>query len=57
MVLVSIEVEEFFPYNTQLKRMDVVCRVSEKYFALTLYRLFSAEMKERSQGNVNSICC
>ena len=38
--------------------MDLMCRGSEKYFALILYRLFSAESDERSRkGNVNSIYC
>ena len=36
--------------------VDVVCRGSEKYFALMLYRLLSAEGDERRRkGNVNLI--
>ena len=35
-----------------------MCRGSEKYFALMLYRLFSAELNEEGRGgNVNSIYC
>ena len=38
--------------------MDFKCRGSTKYFALMLYRLFSAELDERRWGgNVNSIYC
>ena len=32
-----------------------MCRGSEKYFVLILYRLFSAESKKRLEGNVNLI--
>ena len=34
-----------------------MCRDSEKYFALMLYRLFSAEYMEISKGTVNLIYC
>ena len=34
-----------------------MCRGSEKYLALMLYRLFSAECDELREGNVNSIYC
>ena len=34
-----------------------MCRDSEKYFVLMLYRLFSAEIEKRKKGNVNLICC
>ena len=38
--------------------MDFKCKGSTKYFALMLYRLFSAELDERRcGGNVNSIYC
>ena len=39
--------------------MDVVCRGSEKYFVLMLYRLFSAaeRYKRKREGNVNLIYC
>ena len=40
------------------QRMDFKCKGSTKYFALMLYRLFSAELDERRcGGNVNSIYC
>ena len=35
--------------------MDLMCRDSEKYSALMLYRLFPAKEKETFKGNVNSI--
>ena len=40
-------------------RMDLMCRGSKKYFALMLYRLFSAEDDAVSlrEGNVNPIYC
>ena len=37
--------------------MELVCRGSEKYFALMLYFLFFAEEEETLEGNVNSIYC
>ena len=39
--------------------MNLMCRGSEKYFVLMLYRLFSAErdLKRPLLGNVNSIDC
>ena len=38
--------------------MDFKCKGSTKYFALMLYRLFSAELDERRcGGNVNSFYC
>ena len=37
--------------------MDVVCRSSAKYFVQILYRLFSAELVKKREGNVNLIYC
>ena len=37
--------------------MNLMCRGSEKYFVLMLYRLFSAELKKWMLGKVNSIYC
>ena len=37
--------------------MDVVCRGGKKYFALMLYRLFSAELDKKLEGSVNLIYC
>ena len=37
--------------------MNLMCRGSEKYFVLMLYRLFSAELEKIREGNVNLIWC
>ena len=59
MVLVYRRTSIFFPKIMYLSlRMDLMCRGSKKYFALMLYRLFSAEHGGTVlQGNVNLIYC
>ena len=37
--------------------MNFMCRGSEKYVVLMLYRLFSAELEIGIEGNVNLIYC
>ena len=43
----------FIFLKRQSLRMDLICRGSKKYFALMLYRLFSAGIEEELNGKVN----
>ena len=49
----SVQKMFFFFLKHLSLRMDLMCRGSKKYFALILYRLFSAGSEGEIKGNVN----